>query len=324
MNDYLFTYNIIAKTCDYVFPTYGHRYEQFWKHHLKPLTDFSKVEPYSIIYADLSFLGMFSFFCLIKVPFTLVSTDSDFTVPYENHNKNNDAGKTLLKHPFLLKWFTINIDSKHPKLIYFPIGLSYNIQTVIEDTRQTVIDPTLKHEEFMEALLGENMIYIQEFLNSCNINPIINIIRKDKKLLTYKCTLYNTDTDQTYYKTNPLRRDVLKVLTKNCIEFNNKLVPWKIFINEVINSKFCLCLPGKGIDTFRTWETLSVGTIPIVMRTSITPLYENLPILIIDNIDELTIDFLEKSFDRITKDINLYEWKKITSSYWINKIKNIG
>lgn len=71
-NDLLFVHKIIL-SCDYFWPAYNERYDKQFKHLNKGLTDdnISKIEPYSIIYADSSILGCFSYLNQIKVPFIL-------------------------------------------------------------------------------------------------------------------------------------------------------------------------------------------------------------------------------------------------------------
>ena len=78
---------------------------------------------------------------------------------------------------------------------------------------------------------------------------------------------------------------------------------------------FWLSPRGNGLDCHRTWEALYLDIIPIVWNNSLTVLYENLPVLIINGIEELNEKFLYKKLEEISK-------KKISQSYQYEKIRN--
>lgn len=52
---------------------------------------------------------------------------------------------------------------------------------------------------------------------------------------------------------------------------------------DLCRSKFVLCPEGTGIDTHRVYESLLCGATPVVLRNSLAPLYETLPVCILDN-----------------------------------------
>lgn len=51
---------------------------------------------------------------------------------------------------------------------------------------------------------------------------------------------------------------------------------------ELCRSKFVLCPEGTGIDTHRVYESLFCGATPVVLRNSLSHLYETLPVCIVD------------------------------------------
>ena len=65
--------------------------------------------------------------------------------------------------------------------------------------------------------------------------------------------------------------------------------------------KFILSPPGVGEDTHRTWEALYVGCIPIVRSSNLNELYKDLPVLIVDDWNIITKDFLESEYKNIQK-----------------------
>jgi hypothetical protein len=51
---------------------------------------------------------------------------------------------------------------------------------------------------------------------------------------------------------------------------------------DLCRSTFVLCPEGTGIDTHRVYEALLCGATPVVLRNSLAPLYETLPVCIVD------------------------------------------
>jgi hypothetical protein len=51
---------------------------------------------------------------------------------------------------------------------------------------------------------------------------------------------------------------------------------------DLCRSQFVLCPEGTGIDTHRVYESLLCGATPVVLRNSLSHLYETLPVCIVD------------------------------------------
>jgi len=98
------------------------------------------------------------------------------------------------------------------------------------------------------------------------------------------------------------------------------------FYNDISKSKFMICPRGCGIDTYRLWDCIMLGCIPIVEKYESHNSWNDLPILFLDNIRDyelLTEDFLNRKYDKfLEKDFN---YDKCTNDYWYKKIciKNI-
>ena len=120
-----------------------------------------------------------------------------------------------------------------------------------------------------------------------------------------------------------IREESLIKLNKNGFtDIDTKLIYWTEYMSELSEYKFCLSLPGKGLDCYRTWESLTLGVIPIVINSNLNALYDDLPVLIINDVSEITSDFLDYKYNEICNNIDNYNWNKLSSSYWIEKIKN--
>jgi hypothetical protein len=77
---------------------------------------------------------------------------------------------------------------------------------------------------------------------------------------------------------------------RECIEAfaDDPRVTWRTGLSvpeyyaDLCRSKFVLCPEGTGIDTHRVYEALFCGATPVVLRNSLAPLYERLPVCIVD------------------------------------------
>jgi hypothetical protein len=169
-------------------------------------------------------------------------------------------------------------------------------------------------------------------------NPI------DKKLLCFNCNL-DTNQERSILKgiiDNKLGNlcDKLEFIEPKETVFNKSFIEGKIRVDITNNIcydhwrkyKFILSPRGAGEDCHRTWEAIIVGCIPIVLKSSISELYNDLPVLEINDWNDITEEFLEYEYDRITADLreNKFNLKKITLEYWtdvfnrkINFNKNI-
>ena len=74
------------------------------------------------------------------------------------------------------------------------------------------------------------------------------------------------------------------------------------FIAALERSKFVLCPRGNGIDTFRFYDTIYAGAIPIVVREPFHDAFEHVPILFVESLRDLSIlteSFLQTEYERL-------------------------
>jgi hypothetical protein len=89
---------------------------------------------------------------------------------------------------------------------------------------------------------------------------------------------------------------------------------------------FWLSPRGGGIDCHRTWEALYLDIIPIVWNNSLNILYENLPVVIINDYEELNEKYLYEKLNEISKKKlskeKSYQYEKLRNAYWRRLILN--
>lgn len=92
--------------------------------------------------------------------------------------------------------------------------------------------------------------------------------------------------------------------------------PYGEYLEDLRRSKFTISPPGAGIDCHRIWESVAVGTVPIVENCHNISFYEDMPILIIENWDEVQEEHLNEQYDKI---INKSK-DKLYLDYWVDKL----
>jgi hypothetical protein len=92
------------------------------------------------------------------------------------------------------------------------------------------------------------------------------------------------------------------------------------FVNKIKSHKFVFCPDGNGMDTHRTWETLYIGSYPIVERHYFTEEFsKHVPILIVDNWAEITEEFLNNKYKEFQN--KEWNWNLLKAEYWQTLIK---
>ena len=115
------------------------------------------------------------------------------------------------------------------------------------------------------------------------------------------------------------RQFVFDLFAKQLFSFTCLNRDFEGYLEDLASSKFVLSPRGNGQDCFRTWEAIHVGAIPIVRSSSLDPLYEGLPVLIIENWEEVTEEFLNAKYEEMRQ--KSYNLEKLSLDYWVQKIK---
>ena len=79
---------------------------------------------------------------------------------------------------------------------------------------------------------------------------------------------------------------------------------------------FVLSPRGGGYDCHRTWEALILGCIPIVKTSGLDPLYEDLPVCIVESWSDVTAEYLQKYLESIKH--KRFNYDKLTLKYWVD------
>jgi hypothetical protein len=231
--------------------------------------------------------------------FVLVSGDSDMCVPKEA--LSYEQFNLLINSHFLLKWFLQNTQvQNNPKMIQMPIGLDFH--TISNNPSHGWKLPNESHFPGAQELVLAN---IKE-----TSKPFYDRIPK----------IYVN-----FSKTNDRfgdRVNSVKNISKDLMVFNDNFT--KRTINWQIMSTYTFVLSpfGNGMDCHRTWEALCLGCIPIVRAPNFRKMFENLPVLIVDNWTEVNNDLLLKTIDEFKQ--RTFKYEKLSLQYWTDQIKLIN
>lgn len=101
-------------------------------------------------------------------------------------------------------------------------------------------------------------------------------------------------------------------------EINKK--SYSNYTNNILDHKMVICPEGNGTDCHRVWETLLLGRVPIVKKTKVMNHFSDLPILYLDDWDELeNLNSLNQSYESVKNN----SVEKLNFKYWKNLILSL-
>lgn len=195
----------------------------------------------------------------VERPFTLVSGDSD--VPISPAMLDAPPMQTLLECPKLLAWYAQNLQTSHHKLHGLPIGLDYHTMWSTPGLwGMTAISPIAQEHALLSAHAASPP-YDERYLAAyCNWH--FTLSRGDRQ----EC-IDRIDKSACFFETHPIPRNSSWQRQAECM--------------------FVVSPEGAGMDCHRTWEALLLGCIPIVKRNFMTPMLEDLPVMVVDDWSEV-------------------------------------
>jgi hypothetical protein len=101
-------------------------------------------------------------------------------------------------------------------------------------------------------------------------------------------------------------------------------LPLSEFYQSIIRSRFVLCPSGMGLDTHRLWETLILGSIPIVERCAgWQRVLDDLPAVWVTRFIEVTPEFLARAYQEIHANCDRFDFAKLTKQWWTTRIQGL-
>ena len=250
------------------------------------------------IYIKFAFIREFVYQILEQIPFKfiLITGDGDETMPYNIFNM--ETFQSIVNHDKIIHWYSVNcIEALHPKFSLIPIGVNFHSST---------FGGNEWHDRAISPVEQENMmISIRD-----SAKPFY-----ERELLCYSNFHFNT-----YREFGNPREKALVQIPKELVVYEQQYVERVYTWENQCKTAFVISPLGHGMDCHRTWEALILGCIVIVQKSPLDSLYEDLPVLIVDEWSDITESLLKDTVDRF-KTLS-FNYDKITLQYWVNKIRS--
>ncbi len=233
-------------------------------------------------------------------PFILLTNNSDWTIPDDVQEEFN----SLVESPLLTHWFAQNCIIDHPKVTRIPIGLDYH--TLIPTRKKTfhwtspeihpwgIKQPPIEQEQQLITLKMKSPPFWYR-----RIKAYANF----QFLMT---TRYGKVDRVDAYETIP--KDLVFYEPAKC----TRLACWK----NMIKHAFVISPQGNGLDCHRTWEAICLGSVPIVKSSGLNPLFDNLPVWIVNDWSEVTKQNMVKKIDEFK--YKTFQYERCSLVYYQN------
>ena len=96
------------------------------------------------------------------------------------------------------------------------------------------------------------------------------------------------------------------------------------FYHGLARSKFVLCPSGMGVDSYRVWEAIMLGTVPVLesIGGGWQRSFEGLPVLRVKRFEDLTPELLERSYSSMLRRCwaGGWDYAPLTRRWWIDRV----
>lgn len=308
--EFIWNFGII-NSCDLGCPTEAPQ-EYFSKSKQKypsPKT-FEAVKPGSIIWLKCEFVQQFIQETLpeINSPFVLVISDGDDSFPSEAHL--GTSIDTYLSNENIIHIFAQNCDysGKSSKLSHLPIGVDYHSIAYSKKSYRGEKGSPSSQEAALKKILKE-------------LQP--TYLRKKRAFVDFQLNdSMKKGKAKRYLQFGEDRTSIFKQILKSGLIDYGKPMSRSDLWKKKGQYAFSVSPHGNGLDCHRTWEDLILGCIVIVKTSPLDPLYEGLPVVIINDWSEITKENMELWLNLYGDAFSNPSYReKLTNAYWLHKIR---
>ena len=202
----------------------------------------------------------------------------------------------FMDDPRMLLWVTNQhqaFGAVHPKVLSLPLGMKNNPGKIYNEGMRRHVSTTKKklliinnsgwkHREGVNAIVGAKFRHLGVAGNQYNVAPPKNSGIKASSA---------AEKEKSYYE-------------------------------QIAEAKFVLCPSGMGYDTYRHWEVLLMGSIPVFESSpGFDRTFHKLPVVIVDNYDDITPELLEAKYAEFAARADeLFDFTRLRKSYWMDMI----
>jgi hypothetical protein len=203
-------------------------------------------------------------------------------ITHNSDHPTDKEHKRYLDREKILAWFGQNPGFEHSKHFPIPIGM----ENPIHNPRKL------------------------DFIRSVNDSQLIPW--EKRKYLLY--INFNQGT-------NPNARNSLIERFRNSpgVLISEQRVDYETYMNTIGDSKFVLCPRGNGLDTHRYYETILMGSIPVVENSTLFKIFRESETLVLTNLSSLTIESLKNHSQNVKSET--FSKKIIMWETWRDRIE---
>jgi len=236
----------------------------------------------------------------IRARFALVSGDEDWSMP-----SHLPAAREILDNPYVVCWFTQNLDGSDTSGKMFPLPIGIDFHTISHRRKWGHRRATPQQQE--------------EELQAVRASMPPNAERLPRVHADFH---FNTHEG---VRGGEARAVVEAVLRGNSsVEFLQKKLPRLALWREKTRYAFVVSPRGGGLDCHRTWESLALDNIVIVKRSPLDALYHGLPVVIVDRWQDITEANLRRWHAQHAACFAARETqRRLTNQCWIERVRAV-
>jgi len=182
---------------------------------------------------------------------------------------------------------------KHKKMTQMPIGMDYHTMYHYQMQWGPRQQPVLQERD-MQSLIQSAKPFSE---------------RKAKCYSTFHFHLNRGDRMAAYH-----------LVPKELVYYENNIIPRLESHKKQLEYAFVLSPFGCGLDCHRTWEALILGCIPIIAHSGLDTLFDELPVLFVNNWSDVTQNLLDATIKAYKG--KRFNYEKLKLEYWVQKIHN--
>lgn len=259
--------------------------------------DFSNLKDGQTVYICSSAIPNFisTIFPTIQCKFILVTGDCDESCPNELFRSQEEFIR-FIESDKIIHWYSQNCIGSHIKLTQIPIGMDYHTMSIRDHEWGPKTSPLDQERILFKIRQSAKPLEHRIIKAYANFHFLMN-------------TKYAYD-----------RIDAINKIPKSCVFYEptkvRRLETWKTQSEYA----FVISPHGNGLDCHRTWEAISLGTIPIIKTSPLDSLFDGLPVWIVKDWNQVNESSMLVKIKELKDGLNL---EIMNLNYWLKKIRNI-
>ena len=234
---------------------------------------------------------------IIPCKIILVCGDYDHTFPHNCFHTQEEFAR-FINSDKIIHCFSQNCDIVHPKVTQIPIGLDYHTLINKSDSwwggQKTAME---QERDLEEIVLGARPFWDREA----------------KCYATFHFALYHGS------QYGHHRVEAINKLKQEVMFYEPERVSRNVSHRHQTEYAFVISPFGNGMDCHRTWEALCLGCIVIVKTSPLDGLYDDLPVLIVNDWSDIDQILLENTIIKFRA--REFKYEKLNLTYWQEIIK---